>query len=43
MTVIGTGGIVSLFAGATNFIDFFDPDLTLDGLLEIYQHHHKHF
>ena len=43
MTVIGTGGIVSLFAGATDFIHVFDPDLTLDGLLEIYQHHHNNF
>ncbi len=37
MTVIGTGGIVPLFAGATDYIDVFDTDLTLDGLLEIYQ------
>ncbi len=43
MTVIGTGGIVSLFAGATDYIDFFDPDLTLDGLLEIYQHNKNNF
>ena len=37
MTVIATGGIVSLFEGMTEFIDFFDSDLTLNGLLEIYQ------
>lgn len=43
MTVIGTGGIVSLFAGATDCIHFFDPDLTLDGLLEIYQQHYNNF
>jgi type III pantothenate kinase len=37
MTVIGTGGIASLFAGATPAIDHFDPDLTILGLLEIYR------
>lgn len=37
MTVIGTGGVVSLFEGATDSIDHFDPDLTLRGLLEIYR------
>lgn len=36
MMVIGTGGIVSLFEGTTKYIDIFDADLTLDGLLEIY-------
>ncbi|MDP3300139.1 MAG: type III pantothenate kinase [Phenylobacterium sp.] len=37
MTVIGTGGVVSLFEGATNSIDRFDPDLTIRGLLEIWR------
>jgi type III pantothenate kinase len=37
MTVIGTGGVASLFAGATNAIDHFDHDLTILGLLEIYR------
>jgi type III pantothenate kinase len=37
MTVIGTGGVVSLFEGATSFIDHFDPDLTIRGLLEIWR------
>jgi type III pantothenate kinase len=37
MTVIGTGGVVSLFEGATHSIDRFDPDLTLRGLLEIWR------
>lgn len=37
MTVIGTGGVVSLFEGATKNIDHFDPGLTLTGLLEIYR------
>jgi type III pantothenate kinase len=37
MHVIATGGIVPLFEGVTDCVDFFDPDLTLDGLLEIYQ------
>ena len=36
MTVIGTGGVASLFEGATDAIDRFDPDLTLRGLLEIH-------
>jgi type III pantothenate kinase len=37
MTVIGTGGVVSLFEGATTSIDRFDPDLTIRGLLEIWR------
>ena len=35
MTVIGTGGVASLFDGATQTIDVFDHDLTILGLLEI--------
>ncbi|ESQ77044.1 type III pantothenate kinase [Asticcacaulis sp. YBE204] len=37
MTVVATGGVASLFEGATTKIHAFDPDLTLRGLLEIYQ------
>lgn len=37
MTVIGTGGVASLFEGATDAIDWFDPDLTIRGLLEIWR------
>ena len=37
MTVIGTGGVVSLFEGATDSIDHFDPDLTIRGLLAIWR------
>ena len=37
MTVIGTGGVASLFEGATKSIDRFDPDLTIRGLLEIWR------
>jgi type III pantothenate kinase len=37
MTVIATGGVASLFEGATSKIDRFDPDLTLKGLLEIHR------
>ena len=37
MTVIGTGGVASLFEGATAAIDHFDPDLTIRGLLEIHR------
>jgi type III pantothenate kinase len=37
MTVVATGGIASLFHGATKAIDHFDPDLTIRGLLEVYR------
>jgi len=37
LTVIATGGVVSLFEGATTMIDHFDPDLTIRGLLEIHR------
>jgi len=37
MTVVATGGVASLFEGATIAIDRFDPDLTLRGLLEIWR------
>jgi type III pantothenate kinase len=37
LTVVATGGVASLFEGATNAIDRFDPDLTLRGLLEIWR------
>jgi len=37
MTVVGTGGVASLFHGATDAIDHFDPDLTIRGMLEIYR------
>ncbi len=34
--VIATGGISSLFEGATQCIDHFDPELTIRGLIEIF-------
>jgi len=34
-TVIGTGGVASLFEGASENIDVYDQDLTINGLLEI--------
>ena len=37
MTVVGTGGVASLFEGATESIDRFDPDLTIRGLFEIWR------
>ena len=37
LTVVATGGVASLFEGATDRIDHFDPDLTLRGLLEIHR------
>lgn len=35
LRVIATGGVASLFEGATEAIDVFDSDITLKGLLEI--------
>jgi type III pantothenate kinase len=35
LTVVATGGVASLFEGATLAIDHFDHDLTIRGLLEI--------
>ena len=37
MTVVATGGVASLFQGATNAIDHFDSDLTIRGMLEIHR------
>lgn len=37
MTVVATGGVASLFEGATAKIDRFDPDLTIRGMLEIHR------
>jgi type III pantothenate kinase len=37
MTVVATGGVASLFEGATEKIDRFDSDLTIRGLLEIHR------
>lgn len=35
-TVVATGGLASLFAGATQAIHHIDPDLTLRGLVRIH-------
>jgi type III pantothenate kinase len=35
--VVATGGVVSLFEGATDCIDVFDADLTIRGLFEIHK------
>jgi type III pantothenate kinase len=37
MTVIATGGVASLFEGASAAIDHFDPDVTIRGLLELWR------
>lgn len=37
MTVIATGGVASLFEGASSAIDHFDPDVTIRGLLELWR------
>ena len=36
-TVIGTGGVASLFQGASETIEHYDSDLTINGLLEIWR------
>ncbi len=36
-TVIGTGGVASLFEGASETIDHYDANLTINGLLEIWK------
>ena len=41
MTVIGTGGVASLFEGESEEIDIYDPDVTIRGLLEIYRRNKK--
>jgi len=41
MTTVGTGGIVSLFEGATDKIHHFDRDLTIRGLYELYERHKR--
>ena len=37
MTSVATGGIASLFDGASTEIDVFDQDITICGLLEVYR------
>jgi type III pantothenate kinase len=37
MTVVATGGVASLFEGATTKIDVFDPDVTIRGMLEVWR------
>lgn len=41
MTVVATGGVASLFHGATLSIDHFDSDLTIRGMLEIWRRNSK--
>jgi type III pantothenate kinase len=41
MTVVATGGVASLFHGATASIDKFDSDLTIRGMLEIWRRNMK--
>ena len=36
-TVVGTGGVASLFQGASETIQHYDSNLTIDGLLEIWR------
>ena len=37
MTVIGTGGVASLFEGSSETIDVYNSQLTIDGLYQIWQ------
>lgn len=37
MTVIGTGGVASLFEGFAQHIDHYDPEVTIRGLLDIWR------
>jgi len=37
LTVVATGGVASLFEGATQSIDHFDSDMTIRGLLEVWR------
>jgi type III pantothenate kinase len=37
MSVVATGGVASLFEGASETIDYYDQDLLIRGLLEIYK------
>lgn len=37
MTVIGTGGLATVFSSGTDAINHLDPDLTIRGLFEIYR------
>jgi type III pantothenate kinase len=37
MKVVATGGVASLFEGASETIDHYDPDILIAGLLEIYK------
>ena len=41
MTAIATGGVASLFQGAASRIDQFDPDITIKGLLLLYERNIK--
>ena len=37
MTVIATGGVAALFQGAARTIDHYDSDVTIRGLLVLYE------
>lgn len=37
LTAVATGGVASLFEGASSEIQHFDPDLTIRGLLEVWK------
>ncbi len=41
MTVVATGGLAPLFDKGTDIIDGVDPDLTIRGLVDIYQRNEK--
>jgi type III pantothenate kinase len=37
MTVVATGGVASLFEGASETIDYYDQDVLIRGLLEVWK------
>ena len=37
MTIVATGGLAPLFFGATDALEYLDPDLTMRGLVEIHR------
>lgn len=41
MSVVATGGVASLFEGASETIDYYDQDLLIRGLLEMYRLNRK--
>jgi type III pantothenate kinase len=41
LTVVATGGLAPLFAGATPVIEHLEPEITMRGLVEIHRRNHR--